>query len=83
MIVTSCIQRTRLGDVAVFENRQPVTAAKFINKNSLFILLLGVIRLPKPKLISDTSLIALESPRHIANAMLATVTRHLILIIGI
>ena len=37
-------QRTRLGDVAVFENRQPVTAAKFINKNSLFILLLGVIR---------------------------------------
>jgi len=30
--------------VAVFENRQPVTAAKFINKSSLFILLLGVIR---------------------------------------
>jgi len=25
-------QRLRLGDVAVFENRQPVTAAKFINK---------------------------------------------------
>jgi hypothetical protein len=38
------IQRTRLGDVAVFENRQPVTAAKFITKSSLFILLLGVIR---------------------------------------
>jgi len=37
-------QRIRLGDVAVFENRQPVTAAKFINKSSLFILLLGVIR---------------------------------------
>jgi hypothetical protein len=37
-------QRLRLGDVAVFENRQPVTAAKFINKRSLFILLLGVIR---------------------------------------
>ena len=34
----------RLGDVAVFENRQPVTAAKFINKSSLFILLLGFIR---------------------------------------
>ena len=33
----------RLGDVAVFGNRQPVTAAKFINKSSLFILLLGVI----------------------------------------
>jgi len=31
-------------DVAAFENRQPVTAAKFINKSSLFILLLGVIR---------------------------------------
>jgi hypothetical protein len=37
-------QRTRLGDVAVFENRQTVTAAKFITKSSLFILLLGVIR---------------------------------------
>jgi hypothetical protein len=34
----------RLGDGAVFENRQPVTAAKFITKSSLFILLLGVIR---------------------------------------
>jgi len=33
-----------LGDVVVFENRQPVTAAKFINKSSLFILLLGLIR---------------------------------------
>ncbi len=40
----ACMQRTRLGDVAVFENRQPVTAAKFITKSSLFILLLGVIR---------------------------------------
>jgi len=30
--------------VAVFENRQPVTAAKFIKKSSLFIQLLGVIR---------------------------------------
>jgi hypothetical protein len=27
------IQRTRLGDVAVFENRQLVTAAKFIPKS--------------------------------------------------
>jgi hypothetical protein len=41
--------RLRLGDVAVFENRQPVTAAKFINKSSLFIQLLGVIRLPELK----------------------------------
>jgi len=30
--------------VAVFENRQPVTAAKFITKSSLFILLPGIIR---------------------------------------
>jgi len=30
--------------VAAFENRQPVTEAKFINKSSLFILLLGFIR---------------------------------------
>jgi hypothetical protein len=39
----------RLGDVAVFENRQPVTADKFINKSSLFILLLGFIRRLEPK----------------------------------
>ena len=36
-------ERPRLGDVAVVENRQPVTAAKFINRSSLFVLLLGVI----------------------------------------
>jgi hypothetical protein len=30
--------------VAAFENRQPVTDVKFINKSSLLILLLGVIR---------------------------------------
>jgi len=29
--------------VAAFENRQPVTAVKFITKSSLFILLPGVI----------------------------------------
>jgi hypothetical protein len=39
--------------VAVFENRQPVTAAKFIIKSSLFVLLLGVIRLPKMKPSSE------------------------------
>jgi hypothetical protein len=44
MILGNAPQRTRLGDVAVFENRQPLTAAKFITKSSLFILLLGVIR---------------------------------------
>jgi hypothetical protein len=39
--------------VAVFENRQPVTDAKFINKSSLFIQLLGVIRLLELKPISE------------------------------
>jgi hypothetical protein len=39
------LEHRKLGVVAVFENCQPVTAAKFINKSSLFILLLGVIRL--------------------------------------
>ncbi len=33
------LDRYEQGDVAVFENRQPVTAAKFITKGSLFILL--------------------------------------------
>jgi hypothetical protein len=47
------VLRTRLGDVAVFENCQPVTAAKFINKSSLFILLLGVIRRLELKPISE------------------------------
>ena len=36
-------------DVAVFENRQSATAAKFINKSSLFILLPGVVRRPELK----------------------------------
>jgi len=39
--------------VAAFENRQPVTAAKFITKSSLFILLLGIIRRLELKLISE------------------------------
>jgi len=39
--------------VAVFENRQPVTAAKFINKSPLFIQLPGVIRRLELKLISE------------------------------
>ncbi len=44
---------SRLGDVAVFENRQPVTEDTFINKSSLFILLPGIIRLLELKLISE------------------------------
>ncbi len=43
----------RLGDVAVFERRQPVTEAKFVNRSSLFILLLGVIRRLELKPISE------------------------------
>jgi hypothetical protein len=39
--------------VAVYENRQPVTAAKFITKSSLFILLFGVIRRLELKPISE------------------------------
>jgi hypothetical protein len=39
--------------VAVFENRQSVTAAKFITKSSLFILLVSVIRRLEPKLNSE------------------------------
>ncbi len=44
----------RLGDVAVFENRHPVTEAKFIDKSSLFILLLVIIRRLGLKLSSET-----------------------------
>jgi hypothetical protein len=51
--ILNFVQRTRLGDVAVFENRQPVTEAKFITKSSLFVLLLGVIRRLELKLISE------------------------------
>jgi hypothetical protein len=39
--------------VAVFENRQPGTAAKFITKSLLFILLLGFIRRLELKLSSE------------------------------
>jgi hypothetical protein len=39
--------------VAEFENRQPVTTAKFINKSSLFIQMFGVIRLLKLKSNSE------------------------------
>jgi hypothetical protein len=52
--------------VAVFENRQPVTAAKFIIKSSLFILLPGVIRRLELKPISEQKLSIYSSPRHIA-----------------
>ena len=65
------MQRLRLGDVAAFENRQPVTAAKFIIKSSLFILLPGVFRLLKPEPTKDIQPIAHSSPRHIAKPHVA------------
>ena len=47
-IIVSCAPMTANGHSFPFGwasgNRQPVTAAKFITKSSLFILLLGVIR---------------------------------------
>ena len=47
--------------MAVFENRQPVTDAKFINKSSLLILTFNVIRLPelKPKSNKKTRIYSL------------------------
>jgi hypothetical protein len=52
--------------VAVFENRQPVTEVKFINKGSLFILLFGVIRRLELKVISEQKVINIFVARHIA-----------------
>lgn len=40
----NCHQRKWVGDLAEFEIRQPVTTAKFINKSSLVIRLLGGTR---------------------------------------
>ncbi len=59
-------QRTQLGDVAVFENRQPVTAAKNIDISTLFIQLLGVIRRLELELISKQKVENIFVPRHIA-----------------
>ena len=54
MLICDCRFTTlRLGDVAAYENRQPVTIDKFINKSSLFILLLGVIRRLELKQINE------------------------------
>jgi hypothetical protein len=52
--------------VAVFENRQPVTAAKFIDKSSLFILLPGIARRLELKLISEQKVENIFIARHIA-----------------
>jgi hypothetical protein len=52
--------------VAVFENSQPVTAVKFINKSSLFVLLLGFFRLLELKPNSEQKAEHLFITRHIA-----------------
>jgi len=52
--------------VAVFENRPPVTAAKFINQSSLFVLLVGVIRRLEYKPISEQKAEHIFFARHIA-----------------
>lgn len=51
--------------------RQPVTAAQFMIKCSLFILLPGIIRLPKPKPTNDIQPIVHPSSRHIAKPHVA------------
>jgi hypothetical protein len=61
-----CSQRQRLGDVAAFETRLPVTVVKFIIKSSLFNQMPRDIRPPKLKLISRQMLSKYSSPRHIA-----------------
>ena len=53
MVIFQWTLTLRLGDVAAFENRQPVTPAKFITKCSLFILLLSVIHRLELKPISE------------------------------
>ncbi len=54
------------GDVAVFKNRQPVTAAKFITKSSFFILSPGAIRRVGAKPNSESGIcgIIYSTPRH-------------------
>ena len=51
--------------------RQPITAAKFMIKSSLFIQLPGVFRLLKPKPTNDIQPIVYSSPRHIAKPHVA------------
>jgi len=63
-LILKLLPTLRLGLVAAFENRQPVTAAKFINKSSLFILLLDFIRRLELKPITELRIYS--SPRHIA-----------------
>jgi hypothetical protein len=74
------VKRLRLGDVAVFENRQPVTAAKFINKGSLLILLVGFIRRLKLKLNSEQKVENIFVAPPYCQAACACCTTHTVLI---
>jgi hypothetical protein len=78
-------QRLRLGDVAVFENCQPVTTAKFKSKSPLFILLLGVIHRLELRSISEQKVENIpacrqagSSTRHIAKPPVVRSFLHLI-----
>jgi len=53
VLVCHFSQRLRLGDVAAFENRQFVTAAKFINKSSLLFCCSALFVKLEPKPISE------------------------------
>jgi len=55
-----------LGDLAALEFLPPVTDAKFINKSSLFIQLLGVIRRLELKPIKEQKLRIYLTPHNIA-----------------
>jgi hypothetical protein len=52
--------------VAAFENRQPLTEAKFITESSLFNLLLGIIRRLELKPNSEQKVENMFVARHIA-----------------
>ena len=70
LVILGCrkngVQRIRLSDVAVFENRQSVTEDKFITKSSLFILLLIFVRRLELKLINKQKFEIIFVTRHIA-----------------
>ena len=58
-------KRSGLVDVAAFENRQLLIAAKFINISSLFILLPGVIRRKELKRLANNKMSMYSSPPNI------------------
>jgi hypothetical protein len=71
-------QRLRLGDVAVFENRQLGTTPKFIIKSSLFILLLGFFHQLELLPVADKKLRICSSAAILPNRMLPAVLSQII-----